>query len=72
VRKPSEFRLGSRRPVTFRVPVETPGAGATREYFTPEFQGLRMWSFRGLDKHLLFYREIGEGLEIVRVIYGAS
>ena len=55
----------------FRFLSETPGAGATREYFTRELSGLRMWPIRGFEKHLVFYRETPEGLEIVRVIHGA-
>ena len=55
----------------FRFLAETPGAGASREYFMPDLEGLRMWPIRGYEKHLVFYRQIPEGLEIVRVIHAA-
>jgi toxin ParE1/3/4 len=30
-----------------------------------------MWPDRGFDKHLIFYRETDEGLEIVRILHTA-
>lgn len=49
----------------------TPSAGSAREFFTPELRGIRMWPIRGFENYLIFYRQISEGLEIVRVIHGA-
>lgn len=56
----------------FQFLSETPGAGATREYFSPKLFGLRMWPIRGFEKHLIFYRMISNSLEIIRVIHSAQ
>lgn len=40
----------------------TPGAGALRDYHNPLLTGLRMWSIRNFEKHLIFYRETPGGL----------
>lgn len=50
---------------------KTPGAGATSEFFTSELAGVRVWPIRGFEKHLIFYRQLADGLEIVRVIHSA-
>ncbi len=50
---------------------ETPGAGASREHFSPGLSGLRMWPIRRFEKHLIFYRQTPDGLDIVRVIHSA-
>lgn len=55
----------------FRLLAETPGAGALREYLNPSLAGLRMWPIRGFDKHLIFYRETPDALEIVRLLHAA-
>jgi len=51
--------------------LENPTSGARREFLSPRLSGLRMWSVRGFEKHLLFYRETEEGVEVVRVVHGA-
>ena len=53
----------------FRFLSQTPAAGALRDYLNPSLTGLRMWPVRGFAKHLVFYRETPEGLEIVRVLH---
>lgn len=56
---------------TFQFLLETPGAGVQREFLDPALVGLRMWPIRGFDKYLVFYREIGDGIEIIRVLHAA-
>lgn len=48
-----------------------PGMGAPRAYKHPSLQGLRSLPVRGFDKHLIFYRPLEPGIEIVRVLHGA-
>ena len=48
-----------------------PDVGSRRELRDPELSGLRMWPIRGFEKHLIFYRQIPDGLEIVRVLHSA-
>jgi toxin ParE1/3/4 len=54
-----------------RFLARTPGAGAKREYLNPALDGLRMWPVKSFEKHLIFYRVIPNGLEIVRVLHSA-
>jgi toxin ParE1/3/4 len=36
-----------------------------------ELAAMRVWPVHGFRNHLVFYRPIGEGVEIVRVLHGA-
>lgn len=49
----------------------SPGLGSTCETRSPRLTGLRVWPISGFDRHLIFYRPISEGIEIVRVLHGA-
>ena len=51
--------------------LETPGIGVKRSFHHPSLQGLRMHPVRGFERHLVFYRERDDGIEIVRVLHGA-
>ncbi len=55
----------------FQLLSQTPGAGAPQDFRNPVLQGLRMWPIRGFEKHLVFYREIPDGLEIVRILHAS-
>lgn len=48
---------------------EMPGMGAPRDH--PRIEGLRMWRVRGFTKHLIFYREVAGGIEVIRVLHSA-
>lgn len=56
---------------TFQGLLEMPGLGKMTDFPEPEFTGMRSWAVRGFPKHLVFYRETSDGVEIVRVIHGA-
>lgn len=49
--------------------LDTPGLGAERTF--GRIEGLRMWRVPGFEKHLIFYRETADGIEIIRVLHGA-
>src|SRR3954469_9437762 len=49
----------------------TPGIGAPRPRANPALRALRMHPVRGFDSHLLFYRPIPDGIELIRVLHGA-
>jgi toxin ParE1/3/4 len=51
--------------------LETPGIGVKRSFRHPSLQGLRMHPVRGFERHLVFYHERDDGIEIVRVLHGA-
>ena len=48
-----------------------PGMGAKREFRNPKAQGIRSWPMSGFPNHLIFYRPIDGGIEVLRVIHGA-
>ena len=48
---------------------EMPGIGAPREH--GRIEGLRMWRVRGFARHLIFYREIENGIEVIRVLHSS-
>jgi len=55
----------------FQTLLEMPELGAPRRFANPKLQGLRMWPIQGFEKHLIFYRPVTRGIEIVRVLHAA-
>jgi toxin ParE1/3/4 len=49
----------------------TPGIGPVRAFKNPRLSGLRVFPVRGFAKHLVFYRVVGDGIELVRMLHGA-
>jgi toxin ParE1/3/4 len=56
---------------TFEKLARMPGMGERRESPKPRLAGLRVWRIEGFENHLVFYRPIDGGIEIVRVLHGA-
>lgn len=56
---------------SFALLASNPELGTRHETSRPDFFGIRVWSIREFPRHLIFYRQIGEDLQIVRVIHGA-
>ena len=48
----------------------TPGIGAPRPRANPALRSLRMLPVHGFENHLLFYRPIRDGIELIRVLHG--
>jgi toxin ParE1/3/4 len=46
-----------------------PELGIVREYDDPALLGVRMWRVTGFPNHLIFYRPIERGIEVVRVLH---
>jgi toxin ParE1/3/4 len=57
--------------VAFEKLARTPGLGEQRHSSNPLLAGLRIWRIDGFPNHLIFYRPIEGGIEIVRVLHGA-
>lgn len=51
--------------------LEMPEIGAVKEYRNERLAGLRLWHIPGFERHLIFYRPIEAGIEIVRVLDAA-
>ncbi len=56
---------------TARRLLDTPGLGVRRSFRHPDLQDLRVHPVRGFTRHLIFYREREDGIELVRVLHGA-
>jgi toxin ParE1/3/4 len=56
---------------TIATAATMPGMGAPRRYRHPRLEGLRMIAVQGFEKHLVFYRPVEAGIEIVRVLHTA-
>ena len=57
---------------SLELAADMPGMGAARPRLNPALRGLRMFPVAaGFDSHLLFYRPIRDGMELVRVLHGA-
>jgi len=56
---------------TFSQLAQMPGVGSLYNIENPRLVGLRKWAVRGFDKHLIFYVERDECIEIVRLLHAA-
>lgn len=50
---------------------DMPGRGRAREFKNPRFQDVRSWTVKGFPNYLIFYRDLGDAIEILRVLHGA-
>jgi toxin ParE1/3/4 len=48
-----------------------PEMGEFYHFRSPRVIGLRVWQVRGFPNHLIFYRVVNDGIEIVRVLHAA-
>lgn len=56
--------------VSFDLLARNPHIGVQRDSKRPELAGIRIWRVTGFEKHLIFYRPLEDGIEVVRVIHG--
>jgi toxin ParE1/3/4 len=54
---------------TFENLARMPGMGQRRESRNPDLAELRVWRINGFPNHVIFYRPIDSGVEIVRVLH---
>ena len=55
----------------FLLLLERPKIGALREGLVPGVEGIRMWPVGGFEKYLIFYQQIPNRIEILRVLHSA-
>ena len=48
-----------------------PGMGAATSFSDSGKRNLRRWRIRGFENFLIFYRQIANGIEVIRVLHGA-
>jgi toxin ParE1/3/4 len=56
---------------TFRLLASQPEIGKGAECRSPFLSGMRMFPLKQFTNHLVFYRRVENGIEIVRVLHGA-
>jgi len=56
---------------TFAKLAGMPGIGERWPSANPRLAGLRVWRIEHFEKHLIFYRPVDDGIEIVRIIHAA-
>jgi toxin ParE1/3/4 len=57
--------------VTLELIASQPRMGSPRRFRSPALEGVRMCPVKGFEKHLIFYRPLREGIEVVRILHGA-
>ena len=56
---------------TFLLIAAQPKMGWTRDFGNPRLKGVRMCLMKDFDRHLVFYRPLQGGIEVLRIIHGA-
>jgi toxin ParE1/3/4 len=56
---------------TFRLLGKHPQMGCVTRYHSKHLAGVRMFPLQGFPKHLVFYRPVEHGIDVIRVIHGA-
>ena len=56
---------------TFAQLAELPSIGSIYSFRNARLVGLRKWAVKGFNKHLIFYLDRNEYIEIVRLIHSA-
>lgn len=57
---------------TFDELLSMPLMGRESEYRSPKLSDMRQWRVKGFTKYLIFYRPLSDGIEIIRILHGAS
>lgn len=48
-----------------------PGIGSPKEFRSRRLVGIRSWPVAGFPNHLVFYRPVEDGIEVLGVLHGA-
>jgi toxin ParE1/3/4 len=56
---------------TFAKLAQMSGMGRPSPVTNPGLEGLRKWSVKGFEKHLIFYLSFDDYIEIVRILHAA-
>ena len=56
---------------TFRLIATQPKMGRRRDFGNPQLKGVRGCLMKEFDRHLVFYRPVEGGIEVLRIIHGA-
>ena len=56
---------------TFQHLADMPELGSRWKSVNPKTAEIRVWRIEGFEKHLVFYRALEGGIEVVRIIHGS-
>lgn len=56
---------------TFQSLARNPHMGRHGAFRHPNLQGARVWRVQGFDKHLIFYRPLNDGVEVLHVVHSS-
>jgi toxin ParE1/3/4 len=62
------FRFLDAAETSFESLAAMPEIGTARKYNDPALVDVRMWRVAGFPNHLIFYRPIESGVEVIRVL----
>jgi toxin ParE1/3/4 len=65
------IRLINRVEETVQVLERMPGIGDLAPFTDPRYRGIRRSTVRQFRKHVIYYREIPDGIELLRLLHGA-
>ena len=68
---PTAQRFMDAAEAAFSLLERMPEMGSVWEARRPALAGLRLWPIRGFEKHVIVYRPLDDGIEVVRVLHGA-
>jgi toxin ParE1/3/4 len=63
------FRFLDAAEASFASLGSMPAMGTARTYDDPAIVDVRMWRVAGFPNHLIFYRPIKSGIEVIRVLH---
>jgi toxin ParE1/3/4 len=70
-RPAAAFRFIEAANKAFQSLARMPGMGGKWQGGRRQTRGLRVWPIPRFRKYLIFYRELENGIEVVRVLYGS-
>jgi toxin ParE1/3/4 len=56
---------------TLQFLLAVPEMGSPWEKTAPKYPGLRWWPVKGFPNHVIFYRPISQGIEVLRVLHAS-
>ena len=57
--------------VTIDRLADSPDLGILYEFPSERLQGIRWWKVRGFRNHLVFYRPLDDGIDVIRILHAA-
>jgi toxin ParE1/3/4 len=68
---PAAERFLAAAKATLERLIASPELGGLWQGGNRELAGVRIWQISDFEKYLVFYRQIDEGIEVIRILHGA-